>query len=231
MKRTDPNRGMRFFETWFLPWMRTRVRAIRMAGVRRLDEERPLVMVANHISWWDGFIVRAVQRGVRPYSPFSVIMVREQFERLRLFGWIGGVPIEPGSASSTMATIAELRRRAAERPDLTVAFFPQGRIWPSTRRPLGFGRGVELFIRRLGADVLPIGIHLEPLNRVSPTCFVSVGEPLLGAPPAERVEEAVTAEVDAILQHLAQHGESAERHWPQPGERLPRAGGAAEPVP
>lgn len=230
MKQSDPNRGMRIFELWFLPWMRTRVRAVRMAGARRLDEDRPLVMVANHISWWDGFIMRAVQRAVRPYSPFSVIMDREHYERFRFFEWIGAVPIEPGSASSTMSTIAELRRRASVRPDLTVTFFPQGRIWPSTRRPLGFGRGVELFIRRLGADVLPVGIHLEPLNRVSPTCFVSVGAPLVGAPSVDRVEEAVTEEVDAILQHLALHGESAEQHWPERDERLARPSVASQPA-
>lgn len=226
MKRTDPNRGMRLFELWFLPWMRTRVRAIHMAGVRRLDEDRPLLLVANHVSWWDGFIVRAAQRELRPYSPFSAVMDREQYESRRLFGWIGGVPIEPGSASSTVASIAELRRRATARPDLTIAFFPQGRIWPSTRRPLGFGRGVELFTRRLHADVLPIGIHLEPLNRVAPTCFVSIGELLRDRPPVAQVEAAVTREVDAILDHLALHGEGAERHWPDPSERLAAATGA-----
>lgn len=223
MKRADPNRGMRIFELWFLPWMRTRIQTIRMAGARRLDEERPLVMVANHVSWWDGFIVRAVQRRVRPFSPFSVVMDRDQYERFRFFRWIGAVPIEPGSASSTMGTLAELRRRAAARPDLTVTFFPQGRIWPSTRRPLGFGRGVELFIRRLEADVLPIGIHLEPLNRVSPTCFVSVGEPLRGPQPVGRLEEAVTEELNTIHGHLALYGEAAERHWPAAAEPLPRS--------
>lgn len=226
MKGTDPNRGMRLFEFWFLPWMRTRVRTIHMAGLRRLDEDRPLVMIANHVSWWDGFIVRAVQREVRPHSPFSVIMDRDQYDRRRLFGWIGGVPIEPGSASSTMASIAELRRRATARPDLTVSFFPQGRIWPSTRRPLGFGRGVELFTRRLRADVLPIGIHLEPLNRVSPSCFVSVGGVLPDHAPVAEIERAVTGEVDAILEHVALYGEEAERHWPDPHEPLPRASGA-----
>lgn len=223
MKPTDPNRGMRFFELWFLPWMRTRVRTIRMAGVRRLDGDRPLMMVANHVSWWDGFVVRAVQRKVRPHAPFAAIMDHDQYRRRRLFRWIGAVPVEPGSAPSTMAAIAELRRRAVPRPDLTIAYFPQGQIWPSTRRPLGFGRGVELFARRLHADVLPIGIHLEPLNRVSPTCFVSIGETLRGLSPVACMEEAVTQEVDAILDHLALHGEDAERHWPVAGERLPRA--------
>lgn len=223
MTRADPNRALVAFEKVFLPWMRTRVRAIHVAGAQLVPQDRPLLFVANHASWWDGFLLRAVQRITRPSAHFVIVMEREQLERFTFFRRLGAVGIEPGSARSTVATINELRRRVRNRPDTVVTFFPQGRIWPSTRRPLGFLPGVELFARRMEADVVPLGLHLEPLKHVSPTAFLSVGPPHPPNVTAAALEEAVEAEIDAILAHLGRYGEDGDAHWPPPGGRLPRA--------
>ena len=117
-----------------------------------------------------------------------------------------------------------LAGKLRERPDSVVAYFPQGRIWPSFRRPLGFERGIELFARRLPVVTLPVGLHAEPLNRVAPTFFVSIGPPTQGTVQAEDLERSVEEELDAIHGFLSAHGEDALRRWPDPGTALPRAG-------
>jgi len=130
------------------------------------------------------------------------------------------VGIEGSNPGSVGRAVRVLAARLHERPDAVVVFFPQGRIWPSYRRPLGFQRGVELFARRLSAVTLPVALHAEPLNAVAPTFFVSVGEPLDGAPEAAELEREVEAQLDAIHDLLAVHGEDAPRVWPGPHDRL-----------
>jgi 1-acyl-sn-glycerol-3-phosphate acyltransferase len=211
------------FELFFRPWMRGRVRAVLVAGVPRdLPPDRPVLFVPNHVSWWDGFVMRRVQRVLRPGAPLFHLMSERELRRFPFFRRLGVVGIDAGSPSSAARALRCLEARLAERRDGCVVLFPQGRIWPSFRRPLGFERGVELFARRLSPLVLPVGIHPEPLNAVAPTFFVSVGEPVEGGVDARGLEARVEAELDALSAFLARHGEDAARAWPGPSGRLPR---------
>lgn len=221
-------RALAAFELLFLPWMRRRVRAVRLAGLPAdLPPRSPLLLVANHVSWWDGFVLREVHRRLRPDAPLHTVMLAAELERRPFFRRLGAVGIDPASPASVARALRELEARLRERPEGVVAYFPQGRIWPSYRRPLGFRRGVELFARRLGPlTALPVGIHLEPLTEASPTLFASVG----AAVPADRgvdardLERRVEGELDRVLAFLATRGEAAAREWPAAHLPLPPAG-------
>jgi 1-acyl-sn-glycerol-3-phosphate acyltransferase len=203
------------FELFFRPWMRRRVHAVRVSFAAPPPTDRPLLLAANHVSWWDGFVLREVQRTLRPGAPMYTVMSSAELARFPWFRLMGVVGVDPASAGSVSRALAFLRTRLRERPESTVVFFPQGRIWPSHRRPLGFRRGVEVFARRLSAHVLPVGIHAEPLNTVAPTFFVSVGGGMEGRVAAQELERRVESEIDAVLGFLAEHGEDAGDAWPE----------------
>lgn len=213
------------FELFFRPWMRRRLGGVHVTGLpASLPPGLPLLLVPNHVSWWDGFLMREVQRALRPGAPIHHLMSAGELRRFPFFRRMGVVGIEPGSPASAAAALRVLRARLAERPDSVVVLFPQGRIWPSFRRPLGFRRGVEAFVRHLSPVVLPVAIHAEPLAAPGPAFFVAVGEPVEGAATAAVLEARVEAELDALHAFLAVHGEEAPRAWPGPRGRLPRAG-------
>ncbi len=186
----------------------------------------PLLLAANHVSWWDPFTLREAQRALRPSAPFFTVMLEAELARRPFLRRLGVVGLDPVSPASLRACIRQLRRLLEERPDGAVCFFPQGRIWPSFKRPLGFRAGIGLVARVLAPlVVLPIGLHVEPLSATRPTVFASAGEPIPvddHLDPAA-VEAAVTQEVDAIHAFLSRHGEDAPRHWPGPHGRLPAA--------
>jgi 1-acyl-sn-glycerol-3-phosphate acyltransferase len=222
------------FELLKGPWQRRRLNAIRICGLPRgLRADVPLVLAANHVSFWDSFTLREVHRALRPGAPLYTLAKEEELRRMPFFRLTGAFGVEPDHPGSVLAAVRFLRDRARERRDATVSFFPQGRIWPSQRRPLGFLRGIETFVRPLApCIVLPIAIHHEPGPTPAPTVYVSAGAPIHVSRDLDHdfVECLVEGECDAILDFLSLHGEDAERRWPGPYGRL-AAPSAAFPRP
>ncbi|HEU4561495.1 MAG TPA: 1-acyl-sn-glycerol-3-phosphate acyltransferase [Longimicrobium sp.] len=218
------------FELFFRPWQRRRLNAVRITGLpRALPGDLPLVLAANHVSWWDTFTLREVHRILRPSAPLYTVASERELKHLPWFRLTGAFGVDAAQPASVLAAIRFLRDRVRERRDATVIFFPQGRIWPSHRRPLGFRRGIEAFTRPIAPClVLPIALHHEPGTTSAPTVYVSVGAPIhvTRSLDADLLESVVEAESDAILDFLSLHGEDAERNWPGPFRRLD----AASPV-
>ena len=207
----------RGFELFFRPWMARRLDGIHVRGIEDAGwvPRIPLLLVANHVSWWDGFLLREIHRRLRPDAPLHVVMSEPELRRHAVFRWMGAVPLD-ASPLAGRRLLQTLRSHVEARPDAVIGFFPQGRIWPSHRRPLDFRRGGAWLARRLApVAVVPVGLHLEPLTRPGPAAFVSVGRPRVtaGPLPPDELERAVTREVDAILKVVREHGEDAPRAW------------------
>ncbi len=209
----------RMFDAVFRPWMDRRLDDVLITGLPEdPDPERTILVCANHVSWWDGFLVREIHRRLRPEAVLSVVMLERELARRPYLGRLGAMGFRPESPGSFRGLLRRLESLSRQRPAPLVAFFPQGRIFPSHRRPLGFQAGVRLVWEALEPTfVLPLGIHIEPGNTVSPTAFVSAGEPVdpraegLGV---EGLESRVQDELDRLLDFVSHHGEDAPAAWP-----------------
>lgn len=201
--------------------MRRRLDGIHIRGLADADPpaDLPILLVANHVSWWDGFLLREVHRRLRPGAPLHIVMREDELRRVPIFRWLGAVPL----GSSTMAARSlrdDLRGRLGTAQDAMVGFFPQGRIWPARRRPMGFRRGGAWLAAELApVALIPVGLHLEPLTHPGPAAFISVGAPVVvrDTIDAGRVEALVTAEVDSILRWTVEHGEASVNGWDTDG--------------
>ena len=200
------------------------LRRVTFAGVhyaavreRPLPAELPLLLVANHTSWWDGYFVQHVARLLRPDAEHAVIISGAELERHRYLEAVGAIGVNR-SVGSIRALSRDLAvRRARLHARLVVSVFPQGRIWPSTRRPLNFHRGVMHFANALAPVAgVPGALHVEPLATRRPHAFALAGTPRVlreGAGDLAAYESAVTATLDMLHDFLATHGEDAARCW------------------
>jgi 1-acyl-sn-glycerol-3-phosphate acyltransferase len=209
--------AFRGFELLFRPWQARRLQRAAIVGLPdTLIPDRPLLLLANHTSWWDGFLLRDVQLALRPRSPLYTVMTARELQRFPFLRRLGATPLDTDARIGPLAMFRALGTAAQRRPDCTIAFFPQGRIRPSWTRPLRFQRGLELLVRSIGScNVVPVALHLEPLNAAAPTAFVMLG-PVLQVPgdevTAARVETAVTGQLDGLFRLLAEHGEDVHAH-------------------
>ena len=214
----------RIFDLGLRPWMNRRV-TVHLAGVaRELAEDRPVVLVANHESFWDGFLLRRVQLALRPAASFHAVMLEEELRRRPFLRSLGAFGIRPGSVASgrrLLQRIGDLDRSAV------LGFFPQGRIWPGRRGPLRFRTGIARIVRAVEpATVVPVGLRLVSGRTPRTEAYVSVGKPIPSPGPdpvgAAFLEMTVAAELSAIDTFLSNHGEDAPERWPGPDGRLPR---------
>jgi 1-acyl-sn-glycerol-3-phosphate acyltransferase len=206
----------RCFESVFIPMRNFRLGGIEIANLpASLPAGRPVVLAGNHVSNWDGFLFREAQRRMRPDWPIYSVMLEAELRRYPIIRLLGGIGIEPGSAASVAGALRAARRLRREGADFFFSYFPQGRIFPSFKRPLGFRAGLDLFLEALApATVIPAALHMEPMKKLAPTFFVSLGRPLATdgphAGPFHRVlQERVEEEIDRLHARLALHGEDA----------------------
>lgn len=215
----------RGFEMVFGRVMRRSLADVHFLGLpESLPPDRPVIAFANHVSNWDGFLLREVQKRLRPDWPVYSVMLEEELRRHPLFRRLGGIGIRQESAASVGRALRLLKARRAEDGNFFLSYFPQGRIWPTFRRPLGFQPGIDLFVRALApAVILPLAIHVEPLRKLKPSVFVAAGRPLKVDRPAPMhllLQDLVQAQLDRIHAFLSEHGEDA-------AERVSAFGSAA----
>jgi 1-acyl-sn-glycerol-3-phosphate acyltransferase len=139
--------------------------------------EEPLIVVANHPSWWDPlhFLLLASSElpGRRMYGPFDA----EALGRYRLFEKLGafGVDRSPRGAASFLRTSLAVTRR----PDAVLWITAEGEFADPRCRPLGLMPGVGHVAKRLerGA-VVPVAVEYPFWSERLPEALSLFGTPI-----------------------------------------------------
>lgn len=198
------NDTVRWFWDRYLQWKYRRAfAAIHFdldAAIGQLDPTLPVILVPNHISWWDGFFCFEVQSRLRPGSGIYSLMLERELKKFPILRKIGCFGLEPGNPGSIRRAFNQFRDLVVANPYRTLTFFPQGEISPIRKRPLGFRRGVETLAKLVGrVQYVPIALHIEPMNHEKPTAFIYAGRPLDSHSPGidhKTLEDEVTKLLD-----------------------------------
>jgi Acyltransferase len=172
-----------------------------LEAARAEARERPFILAANHVGWWDSFLVVALDEalGTEGYA----LMDADSIRRLPFFARLGALPLERGGRASARAGL-QAGAAMLDRPGRALWMFPQGRHRPAHLRPLGFAPGIRLLARMApGASILPTAFQYAWREQPGPAAYVHLGRAL---PAAEMTMESLEAavehglgEIDAML--------------------------------
>ncbi len=198
---------------------------VHMTGGRTALPAGRVLLLSNHETFWDGFLMRDVQRLLWPERSFHAVMLQRELSPRPWLRPLGAIGAQPGSVGGGRHLVRALDGLPS---DAVLAFFPQGRIHPGSPRPLAFKPGVEVVRRRFEpVATIPVGIRLTGGRTPRADAYVSIGPPIAPHPgrrPRGTVlEAAVTAQIYNIEAFLARHGEDAPDAWPGPGGELDAA--------
>lgn len=171
-----------WFESIFAVYNRNllarRFEGLRVAGLGHLRGRRgdvPLVLYANHSSWWDGLVAFQLGRacGLDQYAMMEERQLRQYpfFRRLGAFSVVRESPREGARSIEYAARLLQNSGRA-------LWIFPQGETLPNDARPLNFYRGAARVIERAGpAYAAPVAMRYEFLEDYRPEALARVGRP------------------------------------------------------
>jgi 1-acyl-sn-glycerol-3-phosphate acyltransferase len=185
---------------WFLSLVRRYVRrtarqqfdGVRVAGLeqaRQLSHHGPLLFAANHVCWWDAFMMVLVDEALA--SDGYALMDERNLAASPFFGAIGAVPLNTeGGLVGRRQLMSAVGLLSAPRRVLWI--FPQGKQRPSHIRPLGFKPGVRLLVDRARCRVLPVAVAYLYDEAPVPSLWVHIGAPVVaGEGVVRRLEDAV----------------------------------------
>lgn len=110
------------------------------------DRQLPILMLGNHISWWDGFIAQYLN--IEFFNrKLHIMMLEEQLEKRMFLNKTGAYSIKKGdrSAVESLNYTAELLKD----PGNLLILFPQGKIHSMHDTPVTFEKGWFRIFRQL----------------------------------------------------------------------------------
>lgn len=127
---------------------------VALENVEVIDPDRPQILVANHVSWFDVLALTA-------YLPGSFRFVaKKELEGIPFFGpsWLacGHISIDREDRSAAIRSLAEAREKL-ERDRPTVILFPEG-TRSRDGRLLPFKKGAFVLAIQTGVEVVPAAI-------------------------------------------------------------------------
>lgn len=142
-----------------------------LGALPRGDE--PLILYANHTSFWDGFVVHALVHaaGREGYA----VMEEHNLARYRFLTRLGALSIRRGDRGSALETLRHCAK-VLERPRAALLVFPQGRL-ERAAAPLRFERGLAVLARLSGARAVPVALRYTFFEHEYPDVLVAAGEP------------------------------------------------------
>lgn len=138
-----------------------------------IDLDQPVLLIANHSTWWDGFFVYEVYKKLQAKTYFKIVMLESELKKFPFFRLCGAVGLVPRSKEHNQKVFHQLKNHF-------VCFFPQGQLGPQGLRPLVFKKGLEDLIQILHpVQILSVAIHIEPFQFMKPTALIKVGSLVL----------------------------------------------------
>ena len=185
---------------------RARFTAVRISDAHRFMEAahtRPLIVYANHCSWWDPMVQVVTAEYLMPgrhhFAPMNTVGV----ERHSILGKIGIFAINKDTPEGGLSFLRKSLAILASGGVLWLT--PQGRFADVRERPVRFRRGIAALATRVpgGCTLLPAAVEYVFWDEGRPECLVQAGEPIFvdGGDAGEllpRLEAGLTGAMDTL---------------------------------
>lgn len=164
-----------FFRRIVRGYFRRSFHAVRVRGAERFTGVAgPLIVYANHGSWWDPMVAFHLADRLMPGREHYAPMDAEALERYGMLKRLGVFGVEMGSARGAVQFLRTGEAVLAAGGVLWVT--PQGKFVDARVRPLEFKAGLAALAARVGCTVLPLAIEYTFWDERTPECLLQFGE-------------------------------------------------------
>ncbi|MEJ6981927.1 lysophospholipid acyltransferase family protein [Pedobacter sp. P351] len=109
-----------------------------------IDQSRAILLLSNHFSWWDGFLMFQLNR-LYFKKKFHVMVSEDNYNRVSFLKYLGAFPVRNNSKSliETLQYAGELLNDGNN----LVLIFPQGKLYSNHVAEIDFQKGIAALIK------------------------------------------------------------------------------------
>jgi len=168
----------RIFAIYNSNLLKRRFHTLQVSGLEILRERKidvPLIIYANHSSWWDGLVAFQISRVLEMES--FIMMEERHLKKLFLFRRLGAFSVVREKPFEAIKSINYAVNLLKENQARTLWVFPQGEILHNDSRPFYFYKGISKIIAKLEKSlIVPIAFRYEFSGNFKPEIFAKAGE-------------------------------------------------------
>lgn len=181
MLKAEKQRPVQWLAERYIAWrVRRMFHAVTLSGDTDALESPanyPLVLYANHQSWWDGFLLLLLYRHYR--MDYFLMMEAKNLQKFSLFRKMGVFGVDLDSASGRRASLLYATRLLRDAPAgarRVLTIFPHGRLIDPAQEWPPFAPGLQTLVRACpGHRAVPVCLHLRFGKYPWPEAFLRVG--------------------------------------------------------
>jgi len=139
------------------------------------DRKLPVLILSNHISWWDGFWIMCLNLNLL-HRKFHFMMLEKQLRKFWFFNYTGGFSVNK-TAKSVIETIDYTAKLLADCRNM-VLIFPQGEIQSVYNNNIRFQNGIDRIMKKLSnkIQILFVANLSDYFSNSKPTLYQYIKE-------------------------------------------------------
>lgn len=161
-----------FFQYYTLYLLRKKFHSVCVIG-EFFDENKPILLIANHVSWWDGFWAMFLNLN-RLKRKFYFMMQENQLLKFRFFNKTGAFSVNKNSREiiqsiNYASVILEDKRNM-------LLIYPQGKIQSIYEHKFNFEKGIERILKEKNGKVqLVFSVNLiDYFSQPKPSLYIYI---------------------------------------------------------
>lgn len=198
----------RLFTLYLHRYMRRHFNALRILrdGLPQIPADRPVIICANHPSWWDPVIFFMLMRLFPQRHAFGP-MDEDALEHYGLLRRMGVFGIRRSSRAGAVRFL-RISEHLLKNPRNVLWLTAEGQFTDPRRRPIELRTGIAHLARRAeGVVILPLALEFTFWNERTPEALACFGPPLVAGPhlPVGTWTDLLETRLGDTMTHLAAH--------------------------
>lgn len=107
------------------------------------NEDQSVLLLANHFSWWDGFLLFYINKKIFK-KQFHVLVNSDNYKQVGFLKYLGA--FAPESKGKDVLEVLNYAGKLLENPENLVLIFPQGKLYSNHIKNVVFEKGVMQII-------------------------------------------------------------------------------------
>lgn len=168
-------------------------------------DDRPLLLVPNHFSWWDGFFMWYLNQKVLK-KQFHIMMLESELRKHMFFAKIGAFSICPNTRSIVQSI--NFCQQVLNKPNNMLVMYPQGELQSQHHSGVVFRKGIE--------RILTSGENVQIVFAACLTDYFTQRRPYLTIALKEHSDETNTNSIEeAYNNHLIESKMNQDKLYPR----------------